>query len=175
MVRPGTQMLGSSFPPLAPVTPGGTEWAPGLGCERGCVLAASLLGNYKTELYDPAMEKYQPSPQWINLFVFVKDPENKVRQALTPGSPPSLQRQCLVRHFSEKGPSLYRQESSGTAMLFVEYSVLAVLGSETFQLKLMPFPSHPPLWSGLWGLDLGSSSGSMFLARFSVLTGGCFF
>lgn len=26
------------------------------------------------------MEKYQPSPQWINLFVFVKDPENKVRQ-----------------------------------------------------------------------------------------------
>ncbi|XP_059948450.1 transmembrane emp24 domain-containing protein 9-like [Mesoplodon densirostris] len=23
------------------------------------------------------MEKYQPSPQWINLFVFVKDPDNK--------------------------------------------------------------------------------------------------
>uniref|UniRef100_A0A8C0A9V2 GOLD domain-containing protein n=1 Tax=Bos mutus grunniens TaxID=30521 RepID=A0A8C0A9V2_BOSMU len=66
-----------------------------------------VIGNYKTELYDPAMEKYQPSPQWINLFVFVKDPENKVRQALTPCSPapftrpPSpalrgLQRQCLV-------------------------------------------------------------------------------
>ncbi|XP_042838393.1 transmembrane emp24 domain-containing protein 9-like isoform X2 [Panthera tigris] len=36
-----------------------------------------VIGNYKTELYDPAMEKYQPSPQWINLFVFVKDPENK--------------------------------------------------------------------------------------------------
>ncbi|XP_010844944.1 PREDICTED: transmembrane emp24 domain-containing protein 9-like [Bison bison bison] len=29
-----------------------------------------VIGNYKTELYDPAMEKYQPSPQWINLFVF---------------------------------------------------------------------------------------------------------
>ncbi|KAI4541356.1 hypothetical protein MG293_008498 [Ovis ammon polii] len=42
-----------------------------------CIQAASPLGNYKTELYDPAMEKYQPSPQWINLFVFVKDPENK--------------------------------------------------------------------------------------------------
>ncbi|XP_042106745.1 transmembrane emp24 domain-containing protein 9-like [Ovis aries] len=52
-----------------------------------CIQAASPLGNYKTELYDPAMEKYQPSPQWINLFVFVKDPENKVRQALTPCSP----------------------------------------------------------------------------------------
>lgn len=74
-----------------------------------CIQAASPLGNYKTELYDPAMEKYQPSPQWINLFVFVKDPENKVRQALTPCSAapftrplPStpalrgLQRQCLV-------------------------------------------------------------------------------
>ncbi|KAM5217616.1 transmembrane emp24 domain-containing protein 9-like isoform 2-T2 [Hipposideros larvatus] len=36
-----------------------------------------VIGNYKTELYDPAMEKYQPSPQWINLFVLVKDPENK--------------------------------------------------------------------------------------------------
>ena len=34
------------------------------------------------------MEKYQPSPQWINLFVFVKDPENKVRQAFTPCSLP---------------------------------------------------------------------------------------
>ena len=74
-----------------------------------CIQAASPLGNYKTELYDPVMEKYQPSPQWINLFVFVKDPENKVRQALTPCSPapftgplPStpalrgLQYQCLV-------------------------------------------------------------------------------
>lgn len=104
MVRPGTQTLGSSFPPLAPVTPGGTEWAPGLGCERGCVLAASLLGNYKTELYDPAMEKYQPSPQWINLFVFVKDPENKVRQALTPCSPPKPPASMLSPPFLRGGP-----------------------------------------------------------------------
>ncbi|XP_040097532.1 transmembrane emp24 domain-containing protein 9-like [Oryx dammah] len=46
-----------------------------------------VIGNYKTELYNPAMEKYQPSPQWISLFVFVKDPENEVKQALTPCSP----------------------------------------------------------------------------------------
>lgn len=55
-------------------------WALSRRCRCGHVLAASPLGNYKTELYDPAMEKYQPSPQWINLFVFVKDPENKVRK-----------------------------------------------------------------------------------------------
>lgn len=72
---------------------GGPGWAFGSGCEWECVSASSSLGNYKTELYDPAMEKYQPSPQWINLFVFVKDPENKVRQALIPCSPPGLQRQ----------------------------------------------------------------------------------
>nr|XP_051699641.1 uncharacterized protein LOC103348008 isoform X2 [Oryctolagus cuniculus] len=38
---------------------------------------ASSLGTYKTQLYDPPMETYQPSPQWINLFVLVKDPKNK--------------------------------------------------------------------------------------------------
>uniref|UniRef100_A0A8C4M6N5 GOLD domain-containing protein n=1 Tax=Equus asinus TaxID=9793 RepID=A0A8C4M6N5_EQUAS len=97
-LRPGTQTLGSSFPPLAPVTPGGTEWAPGLGCERGCVLAASLLGNYKTELYDPAMEKYQPSPQWINLFVFVKDPENK---------------NLLARQYGPQGSFTFTSQSPG--------------------------------------------------------------
>lgn len=32
------------------------------------------------------MEKYQPSPQWINLFVFVKDPEDKVCSAQVPVS-----------------------------------------------------------------------------------------
>uniref|UniRef100_G1SWP8 GOLD domain-containing protein n=1 Tax=Oryctolagus cuniculus TaxID=9986 RepID=G1SWP8_RABIT len=36
-----------------------------------------VLGTYKTQLYDPPMETYQPSPQWINLFVLVKDPKNK--------------------------------------------------------------------------------------------------
>ncbi|XP_062045889.1 transmembrane emp24 domain-containing protein 9-like [Lepus europaeus] len=38
---------------------------------------ASSLGTYKTQLYDPPMEKYQPSPQWIKLFMLVKDPKNK--------------------------------------------------------------------------------------------------
>lgn len=55
----------------------------------GYIPATSPLGNYKTEFYDSATEKYQPSPQWINLFVFVKDPKNKVRQVLTLFSPPA--------------------------------------------------------------------------------------
>lgn len=42
------------------------------------------------------MEKYQPSPQWINLFVFVKDPENKVRQTLTSCRSAGLQQECVV-------------------------------------------------------------------------------
>ena len=73
-------------PPTATPVTSSPRWALGHDCGWRCIQAASPLGNYKTELYDPAMEKYQPSPQWINLFVFVKDPENKVRQALTPCS-----------------------------------------------------------------------------------------
>lgn len=72
-----------------------------------CTSVGSPLGNYKTELYDPAMEKYQPSPQWINLFVFVKDPENKVRQAFTPCRPPNAQRQCVAL----SGPSFLTEGS----------------------------------------------------------------
>ncbi|KAK2502319.1 hypothetical protein MC885_000666 [Smutsia gigantea] len=55
-------------------------------------------GNYKTELYDPAMEKYQPSPQWINLFVFVKDPENK---------------NLLARQYGPQGSFTFTSQSPG--------------------------------------------------------------
>lgn len=74
--------------PVPPPPPWTIRSESGDGWE--CASVASPLGNYKTELYDPAMEKYQPSPQWINLFVFVKDPENKVRQAFTPCSTPEV-------------------------------------------------------------------------------------
>lgn len=52
--------------------------------ENASFLSASALGKYKTELYDPVVGKFQPSPQWINLFVLVKDPENRVRRDFTP-------------------------------------------------------------------------------------------
>lgn len=55
----------------------------------GYIPATSPLGNYKTEFYYSATENYQPSLQWISLFVFVKDPKNKVRQVLTLFSPPA--------------------------------------------------------------------------------------
>nr|XP_014585830.1 transmembrane emp24 domain-containing protein 9 [Equus caballus] len=57
-----------------------------------------VIGNYKTELYDPAMEKYQPSPQWINLFVFVKDPENK---------------NLLARQYGPQGSFTFTSQSPG--------------------------------------------------------------
>ncbi|XP_033711047.2 transmembrane emp24 domain-containing protein 9-like [Tursiops truncatus] len=57
-----------------------------------------VIGNYKTELYDPAMEKYQPSPQWINLFVFVKDPENK---------------NLLARQYGPRGSFTFTSQSPG--------------------------------------------------------------
>ncbi|XP_037355858.1 transmembrane emp24 domain-containing protein 9-like [Talpa occidentalis] len=57
-----------------------------------------VIGKYKTELYDPAMEKYQPSPQWINLFVFVKDPENK---------------NLLARQYGPQGSFTFTSQSPG--------------------------------------------------------------
>uniref|UniRef100_A0A8D0NAS1 Transmembrane emp24 domain-containing protein 9 n=3 Tax=Sus scrofa TaxID=9823 RepID=A0A8D0NAS1_PIG len=57
-----------------------------------------VIGNYKTELYDPAVEKYQPSPQWINLFVFVKDPENK---------------NLLSRQYGPRGSFTFTSQSPG--------------------------------------------------------------
>nr|XP_035921999.1 transmembrane emp24 domain-containing protein 9-like isoform X2 [Halichoerus grypus] len=57
-----------------------------------------VIGNYKTELYDPAIEKYQPSPQWINLFVFVKDPENK---------------NLLARQYGPQGSFTFTSQSPG--------------------------------------------------------------
>lgn len=88
------------------------------------------------------MEKYQPSPQWINLFVFVKDPENKVRQALTPCSPAPFTRpplpppppppsavssvnasSSLALRFLDEGPSPHRQEGSRKATLFANCRV----------------------------------------------------
>ncbi|XP_036703208.1 transmembrane emp24 domain-containing protein 9-like [Balaenoptera musculus] len=57
-----------------------------------------VIGNYKTELYDPATEKYQPSPQWINLFVFVKDPENK---------------NLLARQYGPRGSFTFTSQSPG--------------------------------------------------------------
>uniref|UniRef100_A0A7N5JX70 Transmembrane emp24 domain-containing protein 9 n=2 Tax=Ailuropoda melanoleuca TaxID=9646 RepID=A0A7N5JX70_AILME len=70
----------------------------GHGDGRECTSLASPLGNYKTELYDPAMEKYQPSPQWINLFVFVKDPENK---------------NLLARQYGPQGSFTFTSQSPG--------------------------------------------------------------
>lgn len=45
------------------------------GMHPGCL--------YKTEFYHPTTKVYHLSSKWINLFVFVKDPKNKVRQVLT--------------------------------------------------------------------------------------------
>ncbi|XP_057604012.1 transmembrane emp24 domain-containing protein 9-like [Hippopotamus amphibius kiboko] len=44
------------------------------------------------------MEKYQPSPQWINLFVFVKDPENK---------------NLLARQYGPQGSFTFTSQSPG--------------------------------------------------------------
>lgn len=105
--------------------PGPSGLSQGDGWE--CASVASPLGNYKTELYDPAMEKYQPSPQWINLFVFVKDPENKVRQAFTPCSTPKVPASMcglLWSLISHRRMFPDRQVSSRRAMVFaILYSV----------------------------------------------------
>ena len=133
---------GPTIRPDLPVPPPTTTpvtispwWALGHDCGWRCIQAASPLGNYKTELYDPAMEKYQPSPQWINLFVFVKDPENKVRQALTLCSPAPFTRpppsavssvnasSSLALRFLDEGPSPHRQEGSRKATLFANCRV----------------------------------------------------
>lgn len=66
---------------------GGPGWAFGSGCQWDASRLPFHLGNYKTKFYYPTAEKYQPSPQWIDLFVFVKDSKNKVRQVLTLFSP----------------------------------------------------------------------------------------
>ncbi|XP_054982964.1 transmembrane emp24 domain-containing protein 9-like [Sorex araneus] len=57
-----------------------------------------VIGNYKTELYDPVVRKFQPSPQWINLFAFVKDPEN---------------RNLLSRQYGPQGRFLFTSKSPG--------------------------------------------------------------
>ncbi|XP_055969013.1 transmembrane emp24 domain-containing protein 9-like [Sorex fumeus] len=57
-----------------------------------------VIGNYKTELYDPVVGKFQPSPQWINLFAFVKDPEN---------------RNLLSRQYGPQGRFMFTSKSPG--------------------------------------------------------------
>lgn len=69
-------------------SPGG-KGTPGAPRVPGRPLCASP-GKYRAELYDPVGAKFQPAPQWINLFVLVKDPENRVRPALTRGTLPVL-------------------------------------------------------------------------------------
>ncbi|XP_058533255.1 transmembrane emp24 domain-containing protein 9-like [Ochotona princeps] len=71
-------------------------------------------GTYKTELYDPPMEKYQPSPQWINLFVFVKDPENK---------------NLLARQYGPQGSFSFTSQSPG------EHQICIHLESIRFSLS----------------------------------------
>uniref|UniRef100_A0A8C6ECT9 Uncharacterized protein n=1 Tax=Moschus moschiferus TaxID=68415 RepID=A0A8C6ECT9_MOSMO len=96
---------GHTIRPDIPVPPPTTTpvtkspwWALSHDCGWRCIQAASPLGNYKTELYDPAMEKYQPSPQWINLFVFVKDPKNK---------------NLLARQYGPRGSFTFTSQSPG--------------------------------------------------------------
>lgn len=120
------------------------------------------------------MEKYQPSPQWINLFVFVKDPENKVRQAFTPCSPPKATGQSIAL----SNPSLLTEGlvssqagSSRRAMLFA----ICILSWQCWHLRL--YGQTHAISLILTPLHLGYSQNSprsRYMANFSVLTGGCF-
>ncbi|XP_040832025.1 transmembrane emp24 domain-containing protein 9-like [Ochotona curzoniae] len=60
------------------------------------------------------MEKYQPSPQWINLFVFVKDPEDK---------------NLLARQYGPQGSFSFTSQSPG------EHQICIHLESIRFSLS----------------------------------------